>query len=311
MDQKYRGRSVFCSKCGAPVQDGLAFCSKCGHPVAPAQPAPPQYHAPGAQPPAQYQAPGAPSTSQLQGKQALEILQKGLGAILTRMGLVALIGTIVVWISWFFLTGFTISVPLLGTTQGSSSTLWSALSLDPANNMAAGSFGFLAFVVFICIVLLPFAAAFIPHPLAKFLYGAPLFAWLIGWGTVEYEFSHMLSLVKQQLGADVTGLLALSTGYGAYIALLASLAVAARIVMAPAGQSAPRVAAQPAARGAAPQAPHVAQPPVAYVPAPPPPPAAYAPAPAAAPASRFCTSCGKPQAAGTQFCTACGARLAT
>jgi hypothetical protein len=298
---------VFCSKCGAPVQDGLAFCSKCGQPVAAAQPAPPQYQAPSAQPPVQYQAPGAPSAAQLQGKQAIEILQKGLGAILSRMGLLALIGTLVVWISWFFLPGFTISVPLLGTTQGSSSTLWSALSLDPANNMAAGSFGFLAFVVFICIVLLPFAAAFIPHPLAKFLYGAPLFAWLIGWGTVEYEFSHMLSLVKQQLGADVTGLLSLSTGFGAYLALLASLAVAARIVMSPAVQSAPRVAAPPAARVAAPPPAYVAQPPVAY--APPPPPAAYAPAPAAAPASRFCTSCGKPQAAGTQFCTACGARL--
>jgi len=288
---------AFCSKCGANVPDGLAFCSKCGQALATAQAPPPQY-----------QTPGAPSAAQVQGKQALEMVQKGFGATVARMGMLALIGTVVAWIAWFFLPGFAVSVSMLGTAQGTSSTLWSSLTLDPSNNMAPGSFGFLSIVAFICVVLLPIAAAFIPHPLAKYLYGGPLFAWLIAWGSVEYEFSHMMGVIKQQLGADVGGLLSMSMQYGGYIALLAGLAVAARIFIAPAAQSAVGVSAAPAARPTAPQ-PAYAPPPAAYAPPPPPPPApapaVYSPAPAA---SAFCTSCGNPLAAGMQFCTACGAR---
>jgi hypothetical protein len=58
-------------------------------------------------------------------------------------------------------------------------------------------------------------------------------AWLLAWATVEYEFSHMLSLMKTQMGDIPAGMFTISTEYGAYLALLASLAVAVRIVTAP------------------------------------------------------------------------------
>jgi hypothetical protein len=158
--------------------------------------------------------------------------RQGFGAIVSRMGLVTLIGTVVVWIAWFFLTGFTVSVSFFGAAQATTATLWQGLALDPSSNMGAGSHGFLSLIALLFIVL-PVAAAFIPLPFAKFLYAAPLLAVLIAWATVEYEFHQMLSLMTQQMGEIPAGLISLSTGYGTYLALLASLAVAARIITAP------------------------------------------------------------------------------
>jgi hypothetical protein len=158
--------------------------------------------------------------------------RQGFGAIVARMGLVTLIATVVVWISWFFLTGFSVSVAFFGAAQATSFTPWEALGLDPSSNMTAGSHGFMSFVV-IVFILLPIAAAFIPLPFAKFLYAAPLVALLLAWATVEYEFHQMLSVMTQQMGDIPAGMVSLSTGYGTYLALLASLAVAARIVTAP------------------------------------------------------------------------------
>jgi len=235
---------AFCTKCGAQVQDGVAFCTSCGQAVAAGQPAPPQYPAPVTPPPPQYQPPAAPPPAQYaapvaaapahqSGQQAADIARKGFGAIISRMGLVTLIAAVFVWIAWFLLTGFTISISFFGAAEAASSTLWNALALDPTSNMAAGSHGFLSLVVIVCI-LLPFAAAFIPHPLAKFLYAAPLVAVLLAWATVEYEFNHMLSLMTAQMGAIPAGMVTMSTSYGTYLALLASLAVAARIFTAPA-----------------------------------------------------------------------------
>jgi hypothetical protein len=223
---------AFCTKCGAQVEDGVAFCTRCGQPVGTGQPAPPQYQAPAAPPPPQYQAPGVTAPAHQTGRQTVEIARKGFGEIISRMGLVTLIGAVIVWIACFLLTGFTISISFFGTAEATSSTLWNALALDPTSNMAAGSHGFLSLVVIVCI-LLPFAAAFIPHPLAKFLYAAPLLALVLAWATVEYEFNHMLSLMTTQMGAIPAGMVTMSTEYGTYLALLASLAVAARIVTAP------------------------------------------------------------------------------
>jgi hypothetical protein len=248
---------AFCTKCGSQVPEGSAFCTSCGQPIASGLPAPPQqyqapppppppqyqppvappppppqYQAPSAPPPAQYQAPVAHHTAQQTGQQAADMAKQGFGAIVARMGLVALIGTIVVWIAWFFLTGFSVSISFFGAAQASTSTLWEGLALDPTANMAAGSHGFLSLIALLFLVL-PFAAAFIPLPFAKFLYAGPLLAVLIAWVTVEYEFHQMMSLITQQMGSDAGGLLNLSTGYGTYLALLASVAVAARIVTAP------------------------------------------------------------------------------
>ncbi|MGB6200790.1 MAG: zinc ribbon domain-containing protein [Candidatus Acidiferrales bacterium] len=245
---------AFCTKCGAQVQDGSTFCTSCGQPVGAAAPAaPPQYQAAPAPPPPQYQTPPPPpqqyqapvappppqyqgaaahTSAQQSGQQAVDMAKQGFGAIVGRMGLVTLIATIFAWICWFFMTGFTVSLSFFGAAQGTSVTLWQSLALDPTSNMAVGDHGFFSLVA-VVFLLLPFAAAFIPVSFAKFLYAAPLVAVLIAWGTVEYQFSHMLSLMKAQMGDIPSGMIALSTGYGTYLALLASLAVAARIVTAP------------------------------------------------------------------------------
>lgn len=231
---------AFCTKCGAQVQDGVAFCTSCGQAIAPGQPAPPQYQAP---PPPQYQAPAPPPPPQYQApvaatpshhteRQTVEIARKGFGEIISRMGLLTVIAAVFVWIAWFLLTGFTISISFFGAAEANSSTLWNALALDPTSNMGAGSHGFLSLVVLV-LILVPFAAAFIPNPLAKYLYAGPLLAVLLAWATVEYEFSHMLSLMTAQMGAIPAGMVTMSTSYGTYLALLASLAVAARILTAP------------------------------------------------------------------------------
>jgi hypothetical protein len=223
---------AFCTKCGAQVQDGVAFCTSCGQAVAPGQPAPPQYQAPPPPPPPQYQAPAAAAPSHQSGQQAVDMARKGFGAIISRMGLVTLIAAVFVWIAWFLLAGFTLSISFFGAAEATSSTLWDSLALDPTSNMAAGSHGFLSLLV-IVLILVPFAAAFIPNPLAKYLYAGPLLAVLLAWATVEYEFNHMLSLMTAQMGTIPAGMVTMSTSYGTYLALLASLAVAARILTAP------------------------------------------------------------------------------
>jgi hypothetical protein len=243
---------AFCTKCGAQVHEGTAFCTTCGQAIASGQPAPPQqyqapvappppqyqapipppppqYQAPAPPAPPQYQAPGAAAPSHQTGRQTVEIIaRKGFGAIVARMGLVTLIAAIFVWIAWFLLTGFTIAISFFGAAEANSSTIWNALALDPTSNMAAGSHGFLSFLVLVLIVL-PFAAPFIRVPFAKYFYAAPLVALLLAWATVEYEFSHMLSLMKAQMGDIPAGMVTMSTSYGTYLALLASLVVAARI----------------------------------------------------------------------------------
>ena len=61
------------------------------------------------------------------------------------------------------------------------------------------------------LIVLPFAAPFIRVPFAKYFYAAPLVALLLAWATVEYEFSHMLSLMKAQMGDIPAGMVTMST----------------------------------------------------------------------------------------------------
>lgn len=213
--------------------------------------------------------------AQKRGKEAVVIAQQGVGALAARMGKVALIATVIVWIAWFFMPGLGFSVSFFGAGQTKSYTLWDALSLDPSNNMNPGSFGLLNLIVIVGI-LAPLAALFIRHRQARYLYAAPLACLLIAWFTVQHEFSQLLAAAG--VAASITGIKMLPD-YGTFVAGLASLVVAARVLKGPATQNVGGVAKAPTSGVTSPQ-------------------------------SGFCTKCGKARIAGAEFCTGCGARHA-
>ncbi len=310
---------AICNKCGAGVPDGQAFCSHCGQPIAATAPAPQQYQAP-------------PAPPRVGGAAGMG-LPAAIAALLTPMGLAPLVATLLCWIGWFLLPGVSVGISsfMLGS-QSTSYTLWDALGITGSamGGLGNGSAGFLGFIVVVCL-LIPFGVPFVPMPFAKiarFAYGAPLLAFLVGWLSIEHTVSQVTSMLNSTLvgtGGAGFGINA-SWGVGTYLVVLASLAAAACIVLPMLMPKLAGTVAAPAARAAAQAPPAHAQPPAYAPPAQPayrPPPPAYAPpapppahvAPPAAPvanqATGFCTSCGAPRAHGSQFCTGCGARFAT
>src|SRR5450755_2283867 len=84
----------------------------------------------------------ASAVAQEQGKHAAELAKKGFGALVARMGIVALSATVLLWIAWFFLPA--ISMPPI-----MSLTFWDLLGYDFSNTMtmmAGSSHGFFAFI---------------------------------------------------------------------------------------------------------------------------------------------------------------------
>jgi hypothetical protein len=223
------------------------------------------------------------------------------------------IATILCWICWFELPGVTISA--LGAMQPSL-TLWGALAFGKteSGSMEIGgdaSHGILSVLVIICL-LAPFAVPFIRHRLARFIYAAPLFGFVVGGLAIAYALNEFNSIAGQNGGA-VASPIQTSFGFGAYLAGLLSIVAAAGVVTS--ARSGPAGFAPPgAARAAASPAAPIAQPPAAYAP---PPPAHVAPPHAVPPAAHhapaqgggFCTSCGCARVPGMRFCTRCGAAL--
>jgi hypothetical protein len=277
-----------------------------------AQPAPPQYRP--ATPPAQYyQPPPAPGAPQQPGRGINLNLPPAIAGILTPLGLMPFVATILCWICWFELPGVTISA--LGAMQPGL-TLWGALAFGKteSGSMEIGgdaSHGILSVLVVICL-LAPFAAPFIRHRLARFIYAAPLFGFVVGGLAIASALNEFNSIAGQNGGA-VASPIQTSFGFGAYLAGLLSIVAAAGVVTS--ARSGPAGFAPPgAARAAASPAAPIAQPPAAYAP---PPPAHVAPPHAVPPAAHhapaqgggFCTSCGCARVPGMRFCTRCGAAL--
>lgn len=303
---------AFCTRCGAQIQQGSGFCSRCGQPMGAAQPAPPQYRP--ATPPAQYyQPPPAPGAPQQPGRGINLNLPPAIAGILTPLGLMPFVATILCWICWFELPGVTISA--LGAMQPPL-TLWGALAFGKteSGSMEIGgdaSHGILSVLVVICL-LAPFAVPFIRHRLARFIYAAPLFGFVVGGLAIASALNEFNSIAGQNGGA-VASPIQTSFGFGAYLAGLLSIVAAAGVVTS--ARSGPAGFAPPgAARAAASPAAPIAQPPAAYAP---PRPAHVAPPHAVPPAAHhapaqgggFCTSCGCARVPGMRFCTRCGAAL--
>lgn len=111
--------------------------------------------------------------AQEQGKQAAELAKKGISALAARMGTVALVATVVLWIAWFFLSAFSFST--FGASK--SFTFWDFLGLDLSNPVAVvtgtGSHGFFA-LLGLAAIAAPFATPYLKHPLAQYLNAVPL-----------------------------------------------------------------------------------------------------------------------------------------
>jgi hypothetical protein len=297
---------AFCTRCGAQIQEGVGFCSRCGQPMGAGQPAPPQYRAPAAPPAQYYQPPAVAGAPQQPGRPISLNLPPAIAGIFTPLGLMPFIATILCWLCWFELPGVTISA--LGAMQPSL-TLWGALAFGKGENgtMEIGgdaSHGILSVLVIICL-LAPFAVPFIRHRLARFIYAAPLFGFVVGGLAIAYALNEFDSIAGQN-GGFVASPIQTSFGFGAYLAGLLSIVAAAGVVTS--GRAGPAGFAPPVARIASPPIAPVAQRPVAYAPPPAhiePPAVHHAPAHGGG----FCTSCGTARVSGMRFCTKCGAQL--
>ena len=123
--------------------------------------------------------------AQQQGKEAAEIAKQGVGALATRMGTVALVATVIVWVAWFFLPFAKIEFFLLNRTL----TFWEFLALDMTNPQSpTGSRGILGLLGMLCLVA-PVARPFVQHAKARFLNAAPLAFVIAGYLLVYLRFS--------------------------------------------------------------------------------------------------------------------------
>jgi len=159
--------------------------------------------------------------AQERGKEAAKLAQKGIGALAARMGAIPLGAAVVVLIAWFFLTA--VSVP------GATFTYWDFLGIDFAHGLGLGgsSHGIFALIGILAIAA-PFAAPFIPHPLAKYLNASPLAFVLLAYLVFRWDISSAFKdagdfgkMAKREL------LDSISFSYGYYILLIASLVLAA------------------------------------------------------------------------------------
>jgi hypothetical protein len=164
----------------------------------------------------------AGAVAQEQGKHAAELAKKGFGALVARMGIVALGATVLLWISWFFLPAISVP-PLL------SMTFWDLLGFDFSSTLgmlSGSSHGFFAFIGLLCIAA-PFAAPFWKHPYSRYLNALPLAFILI-------EFIRVLIAAHDVVGAMPGGESPFSYGAGLYLLGLSSLVLAALALKKPA-----------------------------------------------------------------------------
>jgi hypothetical protein len=159
-----------------------------------------------------------------QGKHAAELAKKGFGALVARMGVVALGATVLLWISWFFL-------PAVSMPPVMSLTFWDILGFDfgSAFGMMNGtsSHGFFAFLGLLCIVA-PFVAPFWKHPYSRWLNVLPLGFLVIATAKIMWSVHDLTS--GMPAGID-TGI---SYGAGAYLLALSGLVLAAMALKKPA-----------------------------------------------------------------------------
>jgi hypothetical protein len=162
------------------------------------------------------------NVAQEKGKEAAKLAQEGVGALAKRMGTVALVSAVVVFIAFFFL-------PAAGVAGGFGANLswsfWDLMGVD-FNSMAGlvpgtANHGAFAYLGLLCI-LVPFAAPFLKFPWAKYLNAAPIAFTVIGFLVTYMQESKALG--GTVLGAQIPN--PFSWSWGFYVLVLAGLVLA-------------------------------------------------------------------------------------
>jgi hypothetical protein len=166
--------------------------------------------------------------AQEHGRQAADIARQGVGALAGRMGRVAFVSTVVLWIAWFLLPAVQISF----FTLSRSFTFWQLLTLDLNNpsGPASGGLGLLSMLGLLAIAA-PFARPFVAHPRATFMNAAPLGFLVLVVLKTSWDLREIAGNLGGAPGALTEGVFeavrqVLSFGVGLYALVLASLVLA-------------------------------------------------------------------------------------
>lgn len=151
---------------------------------------------------------------QEQSKQIFEILLQAINTLAARMGKVALGATVVLWITWFFVTAARLDLGFLGSK---SFTFWELLALDLSNpmNMGSRSHGLFALIGLVAIAA-PFAAPFIRHAQANYLNAMPLAYLVIAFLKIRSDLKGAMDVIKFGLGMYLLFLAGLVLAVHAY-----------------------------------------------------------------------------------------------
>lgn len=170
---------------------------------------------------------GAPAAEQ--GKQAVEFAKKGVGVMAAKMGNLALGAAVVIVISFFFFPALTVG--MMGITA-LSFTFWNLTGMEVGGmGGATSSIGFWSLIGFAA-VFAPFAVPFLKVAWAKFLNAAPLGFVLLT--LIKIWWSYHSAMSGAGMGGAAPSFFDLfSFGWGFYILLLASLALASQVIMKP------------------------------------------------------------------------------
>jgi hypothetical protein len=165
-----------------------------------------------------------------QGKQTVEIAKKGIGVMAAKMGNLALGASVVIVIAFFFFPALTVG--MMGVTA-LSFTFWNVSGME-AGGMggATSSIGFWSLIGFLA-VFAPFAVPFLKMAWAKYLNAAPLGFILLTLIKVWWSYHSAMSGAGMLGGAAPSFFDLFSFGWGFYILLLASLALASQAIMKP------------------------------------------------------------------------------
>jgi hypothetical protein len=175
--------------------------------------------------------------AQEQGKQAAEIARMGVGALAGRMGTAALVSAVGIWIAWFLLPVFSVSIFLVNK----SFTFWELLGVDLSNpvNLGTGGNQGLFGLIGLAAIAAPFAAPFLRHPRARRLNLLPLAFLILTLAQTAWTIARAVGSAQSAMGGEAgqfasqmaeqamkAMLDAISIGAGAYVLAIASIVLA-------------------------------------------------------------------------------------
>jgi hypothetical protein len=116
--------------------------------------------------------------AQERGQEAAKLAEQGIGALAARMGVLAMIGAVLLWVAWFFFPSASVGGMM-------TFSFWSLLGLDFNSQTATttGNHGIFS-IIGVLAIAAPFAAPFIRTTWSRYLNAAPLAFILIAWVTL-------------------------------------------------------------------------------------------------------------------------------